>query len=195
MHRDKIRVSFRKSFGKRNIKSGKRHHCLIKFDNISRPNSGDCTIPTPDALPYADRSDPLMISTSSSEVYPWSTIQQDTVHKEILPDRVTPPRPPTPSSWLPSSAAPSSGRIPSTDASSTQILGSRTRPASYGRASSWSSENTPPVGGNTVQMYPELPSTPSTRSDWATVRAWNVGGQAPANIPSKSHIFLSICIY
>ncbi|XP_018562449.1 uncharacterized protein LOC108904399 [Anoplophora glabripennis] len=143
------------------------------------PNSGDCAVPTADSLPYADRTDPLMISTSSSEVYPWSTIQQEAVQKEILPDRVTPPKPPTPSSWLPSSVAPSSGRIPSTDASSTQILGSRTRPASYGRASSWSSENTPSVGGNTVQMYPELPSTPSTRSDWATVRAWNVGGQAP----------------
>lgn len=118
-----------------------------------------------------------MISTSPSEVYPWSTIQQDAVQKEILPDRVTPPRPPSPSTWLPSSVAPSSGKVPSTDASSTQFLGSRTRPASYGRASSWSSESTPPVGANTVQMFPELPSTtPSARPEWATVKSWKVEG-------------------
>ncbi|KAJ8921122.1 hypothetical protein NQ315_013592, partial [Exocentrus adspersus] len=151
------------------------------------PNSGDCTSPSADALPYADRSDPLMISTSSSEVYPWSSMQHDAIQKEILAARVTPPRPPTASSWLPSSIAPNIGRIPSTDASSTQqVLGSRTRPASYGRASSWPSEDSSSsVTGNTAQMYPDLPSTQSTRPDeWFTAKAWDVKGQVPAGIPS-----------
>ncbi|KAJ8933765.1 hypothetical protein NQ314_013799 [Rhamnusium bicolor] len=134
-----------------------------------------------DSLPYADRSDPLMISTSSSEVYPWSTIQHDLAPKEVLPSRVTPPKMLTSSSWLPSSSSPLAGKLPSTDTSATQMLGSRTRPASYGRSNSWS-ESTPQVAGNTVQMYPDLPSTPSTRPDWATVSTWDVKGAAPGGL-------------
>ncbi|KYB27115.1 hypothetical protein TcasGA2_TC033313 [Tribolium castaneum] len=108
------------------------------------PNSGDCTTLATDSQPF---------STSSSEVYPWSTIE-DIAPKEILPARVTPPKPPT--TWLPSSSI-----TPNSDASPTQMLGSRTRPASFGRASSWSDT---PTGVST---------TPSSRPDWATVTSWS----------------------
>ncbi|XP_044261372.1 uncharacterized protein LOC123009252 [Tribolium madens] len=116
------------------------------------PNSGDCTTLTTDSQPF---SDPLSISTSSSEVYPWSTIQ-DIAPKEIPPSRVTPPKPSTTSTWLPSSSM-----TPNSEASPTQMLGSRTRPASFGRASSWSDT---PTGMST---------TPSSRPDWATVASWS----------------------
>lgn len=56
------------------------------------------------------------------------------------------------------------------------MLGSRTRPASYGRSNSWSDsiptvQNTP--GPNSVQILSEIPSTPPSKSDWATVTAWD----------------------
>lgn len=50
------------------------------------------------------------------------------------------------------------------------MLGSRTRPASFGRASSWSETS----NGNTVQMS----TTPSSRPDWATVASWSPQNQA-----------------
>ena len=52
------------------------------------------------------------------------------------------------------------------------MLGSRTRPASFGRASTWSETPSSPIAGNTVQMYPEMSTTPSTRPSWATMSSW-----------------------
>lgn len=68
------------------------------------------------------------------------------------------------------------------------MLGSRTRPASYGRSSSWSSATSSSSRSvlNTVQMYPEVSSSvPTTRPDWATVTSWQPQAKIdknPANI-------------
>ncbi|KAJ8971677.1 hypothetical protein NQ317_011469 [Molorchus minor] len=136
---------------------------------------------SPPQIPSSIRNarTPLLISPSPSEVYPWSTIQQEEP-RERLPSRVTPPRI-TPSTWLPASNSPTFGNSPPGDFFSTSMLGSRSRPSSWGRSSSW--ESTAQVGVNTVQMHPEMPATqsssPSTpRQDWAvTMSAWDVRGQ------------------
>lgn len=68
------------------------------------------------------------------------------------------------------------------ESSSTQLLGSRTRPASYGRSSSWGDTpvNTQP-GINSVHSHIETASTQSSRPDWATISSWNVvNNQNPA---------------
>lgn len=140
------------------------------------PNSADCSYPsyhTPDSISY---NDPISISTSPSEVYPWSTIH-DVAPKEIQPSRVSPPKVST-ISWLPSSSISSDSSTHFQDSSSTQFLGSRTRPASYGRSSSWAETpvNTQP-GINSIYTHLETASTQSSRPDWATISSWNVVNQ------------------
>ncbi|KAG5863567.1 hypothetical protein JTB14_002688 [Gonioctena quinquepunctata] len=132
------------------------------------PNSGDCSIYPTD--PYSDRFDPHIISTSSSEIHPWRTIQE--LLPKIEPSSKTVPTTPSISTWgspsSPTSGSMSPGEFP------TQMLGSRTRPASYGRSNSWSegiaNQNS---AGNTVQMYPEVSSMRSTKSDWTTTSSTN----------------------
>lgn len=69
---------------------------------LCRPNSEDCNKFTTDTLPYYD---PLAISASSSEVYPWSTIDIDAIGKEMPSSKVTPSREVS-VSWIPSSQQP-----------------------------------------------------------------------------------------
>ncbi|XP_065172216.1 uncharacterized protein [Atheta coriaria] len=150
------------------------------------PNSGDCTTVNSDMSIFPDRSAPK--STAPSEVYPWSTVSNQQENNIISGKEVPPPRIATPKqvqpqqgsrpvSWMPSSSAssfPENTNTYQTD-SSTQILGSRTRPASYGRSSSWS-EGSGSVGSNTVQPYSpsQTPPTPSSpRPEWTT-SSWNV---------------------
>ncbi|CAH0548548.1 unnamed protein product [Brassicogethes aeneus] len=152
------------------------------------PNSGDCAVNT-DSVLYAD---PLSISTSPSEVYPWSTVN-DIQGKEVAPSRV-PPVPSSTHTWLPSTMDQSTNTqdIKTTD----NMLGKRTRPSSYGRSSSWSESSRVPLSGNTVQMYPEVPSTPTSRPDWATVSTWNVMGQKPdpRDLPQNDGTFRSTMV-
>nr|XP_023012306.1 uncharacterized protein LOC111502454 [Leptinotarsa decemlineata] len=132
------------------------------------PNSGDCSI-NPTNF-HADRSDPHIVSTSSSEIYRWSTDQE--LLPKIEPSSRPPFKTPTPFTWGSSSS--STGRSISPGEFPTQMLGSRTRPASYGRSNSWtegvSNQNTV---GNTVQMYPERSSTRSTKPEWTTMSSWS----------------------
>lgn len=64
------------------------------------------------------------------------------------------------------------------DSSPDDYLGSRTRPASYGRSSSWSDQNTRP-GVNTIQVFSEISTTTTPKADWATVSTWRVVSQSP----------------
>lgn len=123
-----------------------------------RPNSGDCHIHPTDNESFADKTDTFpSISTAASESSSWSTIQEHiNKQKEISPVNEPPPNG-SPHSWDTSFT---SEATPISDFP-TQLLGSRTRPASYGRSSSWSESNQD-IAGNTVQMYPEISSTPST---------------------------------
>ncbi|XP_072379119.1 uncharacterized protein [Diabrotica undecimpunctata] len=146
------------------------------------PNSGDCTIPGSE--PYADRTDSMIISTSSSESQPWSTFQ-NLRPKEDLPVNIGPSKLPFSPSRVPftSSNFPStypwsfSSSVPtgrSFSSSTNDFLGSRTRPGSYGRAS-WSDSNSA-LTGNTLQMFPESSSTRSsipTRPDWQSSSGWS----------------------
>lgn len=80
--------------------------------------------------------------------------------------------PPKAQSYPWSSASPSA--LTPTSGFPTQMLGSRTRPASYGRSSSWTDSNQG-VDGNTVQMYPEISSTRASKPSWPT-SSWEIRG-------------------
>lgn len=82
-------------FSHLNLRKNIDHSCF----NF-RPNSGDCSSATTGDMPY---SDPLVLSATSSEVYPWSTIQD--LAKEQPASRDVPPRE-TSVSWMPSSRQP-----------------------------------------------------------------------------------------
>ncbi|CAH1118586.1 unnamed protein product [Phaedon cochleariae] len=131
------------------------------------PNSGDCAVHPTD--PYADRSDPMGVSGSPTDLYAWSTLQDPPKPKE---DRQLPP------SVVPSTypwGTSTSSSLSSSDYP-TQLLGSRTRPASYGRASTWSdnNNNVQQVASNTVRMYPDVgTTTKSTWRDWNSVPSWS----------------------
>lgn len=142
------------------------------------PNSGDCNS-LQDSLPSTDI---LSISTVSSEVYPWSTIQETNFIKEARnpPIRGTTSNASPMYSWSPSPSTPSEEMIPpSSPTSVSEILGSRTRPASYGRASSWGDTQGPNLSPVTENIYPvyseQMSSTPSPKPYWmATTSSWNV---------------------
>ncbi|XP_057663747.1 uncharacterized protein LOC130898444 [Diorhabda carinulata] len=161
------------------------------------PNSGDCTIHLTD--PYADRTDSMVISTSSSEAQPWSTFQ-DLRPKEDFPSSIGPTKVP----FSPSRAPFSSPKFPSTfpwsfsssptspsysTYSTNDFLGSRTRPGIYGRAS-WS-EGSSALPANTVQMFPDVSSTKSTRPDWGSSLAWSTrqGSTSPSTISTTRRNF------
>lgn len=116
--------------------------------------------------PYADRTDSLVISTSSSETQPWSTFQEARPKEDIFAS-VSPSRPTYPwgSSSFPTSRTFPTGRSVSP---SSDYLGSRTRPGSYGRASWGEANGNQALGSNTVQMYPDVSSTRSTRPEWSS---------------------------
>ncbi|KAL3270946.1 hypothetical protein HHI36_021451 [Cryptolaemus montrouzieri] len=141
------------------------------------PNSGDCHV-IPDSLPSTDI---LSLSTVSSEVYPWSTLQDTNYIKEGRnpsyrgsTSNVAPSY-----SWSPSSNAPSEEMVPPSSSSfAPEILGSRERPASYGRASSWKENqgiSSSPLPDR-FQTYSDRVSTnnPTTKPYWATTSSWNV---------------------
>ncbi|KAF5294324.1 hypothetical protein FQR65_LT10777 [Abscondita terminalis] len=132
------------------------------------PNSGDCASLPGDNSPF---SNTLSISTS----FPWNSRreEEEAAAKEILPTRVTAPRP-TPTSLI--RATPTvNTQYDSTYLVSTQNLGSRTRPASYGRASSWTDATPTPVAGTVAYSQTPAqtssPRLPSTMSTWAVVNA------------------------
>ncbi|KAK4878282.1 hypothetical protein RN001_010788 [Aquatica leii] len=146
------------------------------------PNSGDCATLPYDNSPF---SNTLSLSTSFSD---------EVAAKEILPTRVTPPRP-TSVHVTPTTHT----QYDSTYLVSTQNLGSRTRPASYGRASSWSdatpTQNTQ-AGVSTVEysLTPGLVSSsnlPSTTSTWAVVNA----GSEPRKESDSTNIHSSTTWY
>ncbi|KAH0998903.1 hypothetical protein HUJ04_000649 [Dendroctonus ponderosae] len=143
------------------------------------PNSGDCISTQDSVISYSDRSDPSSaISTSSSEVYPWSTIQQEMGGREVSSSRS--PKLSTSQSWLSSSVPSRADKVSSAGLGSiapTQNLGTRTRPASYGRSNSWSSDPTSSstVPTNTAPMFPAMSSTPTSFRDvFGTRPSWNV---------------------
>lgn len=154
----------------------------IVFFIFHRPSSGDCPVYPTDMLPFADRSDiDHQISTAASDSSPWSTIQQEVNKQKDLSavNELPPKEPPYP--W--GSSPPS--RVSPADDISTQMLGSRSRPASYGRSSSWMESNQN-VAGNTVQMYPELSSTAPSKASWPT-SAWE------SRTPSSSKYYKDSC--
>lgn len=147
------------------------HKFKLRF--CSSPNSGDCVSITTDSIPYTD---PLMISTSPSEIYPWSTVQEPAPKEMPSPH----PRQPTSTSWLPSSSV-STDYTPSSSIKPPTFTKSRS--GSYGR-SSWSDSTTntqldtnTPSTTNTHQIYSS--STPN----WPTVTTWHVATEANLNTP------------
>ncbi|CAH1968696.1 unnamed protein product [Acanthoscelides obtectus] len=140
------------------------------------PNSGDCQPhPTDYALSFSRSTD----SVSSSDIYPWSTSRLEP--KEMVPPfRATPPRLSTPY-WGSTSTTQedppadqlrfehfSNEQVRSGPEESTPLLGSRSRPASYGRANSW--DDNPSTLGNTQPLT--TPSSTPTKSDWAGGSTW-----------------------
>ncbi|KAB0790865.1 hypothetical protein PPYR_14952 [Photinus pyralis] len=127
------------------------------------PNSGDCTLPF----------DAVSLSTSPSEIYPWNTRHDDLAAKEISPTRVASPRPtPTVSLYTPTIDDPQDSSF----LASSQSLGSRTRPASYGRASSWS--DAPPTQNTQVSVSTGAPQT-SQSGQGVTTSTWTVLSTSP----------------
>ncbi|CAG9770277.1 unnamed protein product [Ceutorhynchus assimilis] len=123
------------------------------------PNSADCTSPH-DSLPsYSDRSDPFsVINTASSEVYPWSTQQQERFPKVASS---------TPSSWAISSSGSPSRAEADNSIFPTQNLGTRTRPGSYGRSYSWPIDPSSTTTEASVQS-----STPQYNKE--TMASWDL---------------------
>nr|CAH7712292.1 unnamed protein product [Callosobruchus chinensis] len=121
------------------------------------PNSGDCQPhPTDYALSFSRSTD----SVSSSDMYPWSTSRL--APKEMVPPvRDTPPRMSTPY-WDTTDC------FFRSDQESTPVLGSRSRPASYGRANSWG--DNPSTLGYTQPFT--TPGTTPIKPDWAGGSTW-----------------------
>ncbi|XP_017774482.1 PREDICTED: uncharacterized protein LOC108561175 [Nicrophorus vespilloides] len=147
------------------------------------PNSGDCvTISTDLTAPSTFGAAVSSFPTTPSEVYPWSTIQQDNnavERKEIPSSRIPPMRPSTIVPWLPSSSpTPDFVDTSSTSSSSStpQFLGSRTRPGSYGRSSSWSDVPSTISSSSNPETVFNVPRAPSSQRppDWATMSTWSV---------------------
>ncbi|KAF7284715.1 hypothetical protein GWI33_021724 [Rhynchophorus ferrugineus] len=147
------------------------------------PNSGDCSIPQDSSILYSDRADPSsVISTiSSSEVYPWSTVQQENTFKETLSSRIPKVSISTSSPWIPSSPSTrgdwENTVVSGSSSQPTQHLGTRTRPASYGRSNTWSTESSSSATlSNTHPMFSDISSTQTNvfREKFATVAAWDV---------------------
>ncbi|XP_066251873.1 uncharacterized protein [Euwallacea similis] len=144
------------------------------------PNSGDCSSPQDSLISYSDRSDPSsVLSSSSSEPYPWSTTQrQDFGAREVSSSRM--PKVST-SGWV-ASNRPSRDKEESPGGHGailpTQHLGSRTRPASYGRSNSWPADSgsSTTLPSYTSPMFPGILSTPSSqRERFGSRDTWNVG--------------------
>ncbi|KAF5303325.1 hypothetical protein FQA39_LY10064 [Lamprigera yunnana] len=135
------------------------------------PNSGDCATISIDTSPF---SNVLSMSTSSSDIHPWNTLQEAIAAKEILPTRI--PLRPTATTTSIQITPTFSTQYDSTYLVSTQNLGSRTRPASYGRASSWSdtssTQNTSP--GLSTTMSSQMPKQKSSHSHPSTISTWTV---------------------
>ncbi|KAK9874275.1 hypothetical protein WA026_002628 [Henosepilachna vigintioctopunctata] len=140
------------------------------------PNSGDCHS-------YQDSlasTDILSVSTVTSEIYPWSTIQNTNIIKEARNPSyrgTTSNMSPT-YSWSPSSNTPTDEYpSPSSSTSMPEILGSRTRPASYGRASSWpETQSALPsrVPDNSFHFSEKMSTLSPTHTPyWATTSSWN----------------------
>ncbi|XP_060534110.1 uncharacterized protein LOC132706660 [Cylas formicarius] len=148
-------------------------------------NSADCVSPGDTVTSYSDRSDPKsVIYPVSSEVYPWSTIQHEEADdvRDFISSRL--PKISTSSSWLPSSNFPvrtyGENTFPSVPQ---QSLGTRSRPASYGRSSSWSSSSEPTPSVNTVPMSSAIPSTSTPFTNkWGTVEI--LGSNVRSSTPS-----------
>lgn len=127
------------------------------------PNSGDCTVSI----------DSISLSTSSSEIYPWNTPQDQFAPKEILPTRVASP---SPTSILSLNTPTINNPYDSSYLASSQNLGSRTRPVSYGRASSWS--DVPPTYNTKVSVN-TMSSQTSQSNPSVTTSTWTVQSTTP----------------
>ncbi|XP_050302691.1 uncharacterized protein LOC126740632 [Anthonomus grandis grandis] len=152
------------------------------------PNSGDC-VASDTQTSYSDRSEPSSASPSSSEVYPWSTIKHEA--KELSASRI--PKLSTSSSWLPSStttrADPENNAI-SGSIFPTQHLGTRSRPASYGRASSWFPDAllSTTLSSNTLPNFPSLSSTPGSIREhtFSTAMSYDINAGYNNKVEEKS---------
>ncbi|XP_018330879.1 cell wall protein RBR3 isoform X2 [Agrilus planipennis] len=136
------------------------------------PNAGDCGVPTGGVHSPSDFSG----TTPSTVESRWNTFDEElSSSKSLLTSVLTPPRSSAAPSWMDSSD-PMDPNIPSVS-----VLGSRSRPSSYGRSKSWSNSASPNVhtnsntnpSANTAQAFSDSPvprSSPS--SPWATVSPW-----------------------
>lgn len=122
------------------------------------PNSGDCNLIS-DPI-----SDSISIGSTIPSESPWSTVQAKELPYSRQSTSVTRVLPTT---WTRGQPSPPDSMTVSSEATPTEMLGSRTRPASYGRASSWPSNG---------QDY----STVGLGSSWKTTERWIDKNEVPS---------------
>ncbi|CAG9854992.1 unnamed protein product [Phyllotreta striolata] len=131
------------------------------------PNSGDCQLQVD---PHSGRSDALGITTWGAET------------EGVFPS-ASPSGGPSTNPWGSTgffkNRADAASVSPSGD-----FLGARSRPGSYGRASWSDSSAGQALGSNTVQMYPEVSSTKSTRPEWSSSSSAGWDGRLQSTSPS-----------